>query len=192
MSCCTHHCLYLAFLQAREASFRTIKTIAECLADEIVNASKVTCVVRTRTLMPQLAHPYTQPSLRLLCCLASLVYTTCRARLAATPSRRRTSWSALPRATDKCTAVGGRPSALPPCPPSKLQEGQAGRRIAIRALTLCVWYHHRWCTAVLRCVITCVCVPRMLSLPICTQGAPGCPCCQLGWLVVQAAAVTLC
>ncbi len=27
-------------LQAREASFRSIKTIAECLADEIVNASK--------------------------------------------------------------------------------------------------------------------------------------------------------
>ncbi len=26
--------------QAREASFRSIKTIAECLADEIVNASK--------------------------------------------------------------------------------------------------------------------------------------------------------
>lgn len=53
-----------AFPQAREASFRTIKTIAECLADEIVNASKVTCIVPTRTLMPQLAHPYTQPSLR--------------------------------------------------------------------------------------------------------------------------------
>jgi small subunit ribosomal protein S5e len=26
--------------QAREATFRSIKTIAECLADEIVNASK--------------------------------------------------------------------------------------------------------------------------------------------------------
>lgn len=28
------------FVQAREASFRSLKTIAECLADEIVNAAK--------------------------------------------------------------------------------------------------------------------------------------------------------
>ena len=32
--------LYLITHGARDASFRTIKTIAECLADEIVNASK--------------------------------------------------------------------------------------------------------------------------------------------------------
>ena len=32
--------LYLITNGAREASFRTIKTIAECLADEITNASK--------------------------------------------------------------------------------------------------------------------------------------------------------
>uniref|UniRef100_A0A6U2G423 Small ribosomal subunit protein uS7 domain-containing protein n=1 Tax=Pseudictyota dubia TaxID=2749911 RepID=A0A6U2G423_9STRA len=32
--------IYLMAKGAREASFRTIKTIAECLADEIVNASK--------------------------------------------------------------------------------------------------------------------------------------------------------
>lgn len=32
--------LYLMSIGAREASFRTIKTISECLADEIVNASK--------------------------------------------------------------------------------------------------------------------------------------------------------
>mmetsp|Transcript_3355 Transcript_3355/g.5224 ORF Transcript_3355/g.5224 Transcript_3355/m.5224 type:complete len:197 (+) Transcript_3355:51-641(+) len=32
--------LYLISIGAREASFRSIKTIAECLADEIVNASK--------------------------------------------------------------------------------------------------------------------------------------------------------
>lgn len=32
--------LYLIGTGAREASFRTIKTIAECLADEVVNASK--------------------------------------------------------------------------------------------------------------------------------------------------------
>mmetsp|Transcript_13702 Transcript_13702/g.15603 ORF Transcript_13702/g.15603 Transcript_13702/m.15603 type:complete len:197 (-) Transcript_13702:800-1390(-) len=32
--------LYLIAMGAREASFRNIKTIAECLADEIINASK--------------------------------------------------------------------------------------------------------------------------------------------------------
>jgi len=32
--------IYLISHGAREASFRSIKTIAECLADEIVNASK--------------------------------------------------------------------------------------------------------------------------------------------------------
>ena len=32
--------LYLIGMGAREASFRTIKTIAECLADEIFNAAK--------------------------------------------------------------------------------------------------------------------------------------------------------
>lgn len=32
--------LYLIGMGAREASFRTVKTIAECLADEIFNASK--------------------------------------------------------------------------------------------------------------------------------------------------------
>ena len=31
---------FVVAVQAREASFRSIKTIAECLADEIVNASK--------------------------------------------------------------------------------------------------------------------------------------------------------
>lgn len=32
--------VYLISIGAREASFRSIKTIAECLADEIINASK--------------------------------------------------------------------------------------------------------------------------------------------------------
>lgn len=32
--------MYLMSIGARDASFRTIKTIAECLADEIINASK--------------------------------------------------------------------------------------------------------------------------------------------------------
>jgi small subunit ribosomal protein S5e len=32
--------IYLITVGAREASFRNIKTIAECLADELINASK--------------------------------------------------------------------------------------------------------------------------------------------------------
>merc|ERR1712141_124874 len=32
--------IYLLTIGAREASFRNIKTIAECLADELINASK--------------------------------------------------------------------------------------------------------------------------------------------------------
>jgi len=32
--------LYLMVMGAREASFRNVKTIAECLADEIVNAAR--------------------------------------------------------------------------------------------------------------------------------------------------------
>ena len=33
--------IYLITTGAREASFRNIKTIAECLADEVMNAAKV-------------------------------------------------------------------------------------------------------------------------------------------------------
>ena len=32
--------IYLLTIGAREASFRSIKTIAECLADELINAAK--------------------------------------------------------------------------------------------------------------------------------------------------------
>ena len=35
-----NHAIYLLTTGAREASFRNIKTIAECLADEIMNAAK--------------------------------------------------------------------------------------------------------------------------------------------------------
>jgi small subunit ribosomal protein S5e len=35
-----NYALYLMAAGAREASFRNIKTIAECLADEIINASR--------------------------------------------------------------------------------------------------------------------------------------------------------
>lgn len=35
-----HQALYLITTGARESSFRNIKTIAECLADEIINAAR--------------------------------------------------------------------------------------------------------------------------------------------------------
>ncbi len=35
--------LYLLTAGARQASFRTIKTIAECLAEELINAARVCC-----------------------------------------------------------------------------------------------------------------------------------------------------
>jgi len=35
-----NYALYLMASGAREASFRNIKTIAECLADEIINAAR--------------------------------------------------------------------------------------------------------------------------------------------------------
>lgn len=36
--------IWLLCTGAREAAFRNIKTIAECLADELINAAKVTFV----------------------------------------------------------------------------------------------------------------------------------------------------
>ena len=34
-------CLFVVAIGARESAFRNIKTIAECLADELINAAKV-------------------------------------------------------------------------------------------------------------------------------------------------------
>ena len=39
--------IWLLCTGAREASFRNIKSIAECLADELINAAKVGCVLYT-------------------------------------------------------------------------------------------------------------------------------------------------
>lgn len=38
---CTPQAIWLLCTGAREAAFRNIKTIAECLADELINAAKV-------------------------------------------------------------------------------------------------------------------------------------------------------
>ena len=82
--------IYLITTGAREASFRNIKTIAECLADEIMNAAKV----RHRPATPPMAQP---GRLR---------------AAAATPSRdrgdARAEWSAdLPRLWHRCGGGGG-------------------------------------------------------------------------------------
>ena len=45
--CCTHSHVWVLYIfpcaGARESAFRNIKTIAECLADELINAAKVPC-----------------------------------------------------------------------------------------------------------------------------------------------------
>lgn len=42
MPCVFLQAIWLLCTGAREAAFRNIKTIAECLADELINAAKVT------------------------------------------------------------------------------------------------------------------------------------------------------
>ena len=81
---------YKSFLQAiwllctgaREAAFRNIKSIAECLSDELINAAKVK-----------------------LSFAVGIIVVDCflfrRAPPTATQSRRRMSWSVWPSPTDK-------------------------------------------------------------------------------------------
>ena len=44
--------------QAREASFRNIKTIAECLADELINAAKVRGLLARTCFLPECTFAY--------------------------------------------------------------------------------------------------------------------------------------
>ena len=46
--CRVNSALYLLTTGAREASFRNVKTIAECLADEIINAARGTQKQKTK------------------------------------------------------------------------------------------------------------------------------------------------
>lgn len=106
-TCCDAR-LLLCVQQAREASFRSIKTIAECLADEIINASKVGHGAGSQPPPSALAPSCWQP-----CATTQSVLTRGwrivrvrflhhRARPTATRSRRRTRSSASPRPTGKC------------------------------------------------------------------------------------------
>lgn len=52
--------LYLICTGAREAAFKSVKTIAECLADELINAAKVKVVpidLCTRLEVELFVHP---------------------------------------------------------------------------------------------------------------------------------------
>lgn len=52
---CAPQAIWLLCTGAREAAFRNIKTIAECLADELINAAKVgEDVVGARGVLPRL------------------------------------------------------------------------------------------------------------------------------------------
>ena len=77
--------IWLLCTGAREAAFRNIKTIAECLADELINAAKVG---------EDAAGGGGGKGVRV-----ELNVSSCRAPPIPTPSRRRTSWSAWPSLT---------------------------------------------------------------------------------------------
>ena len=77
-------------LGARESSFRNIKTIAECLADELMNAAKVSVV----------HHPVELPW-KLLCCFGCM----CRGLPIRMPSRRKMNWSEWPSPTARNTGI---------------------------------------------------------------------------------------
>jgi hypothetical protein len=87
--------IYLLTTGARESAFRNIKTIAECLADELINAAKgssnryICCLVASFLFVSVWSH-----SMRcgIVCSFMAILVT-------ATPSRRRTRLSVLPRPT---------------------------------------------------------------------------------------------
>ena len=109
--------IYLITTGAREASFRNIKTIAECLADELINAAKGSsnrCAAGYsfqyylqlwpgQLLGPsQLQGPGAACSsmlLQVLVACPAQPCTDCAWSAAATRSRRRTRLSAWPRPT---------------------------------------------------------------------------------------------
>uniref|UniRef100_A0A8C3C6D8 Ribosomal protein S5 n=1 Tax=Cairina moschata TaxID=8855 RepID=A0A8C3C6D8_CAIMO len=92
--------IWLLCTGAREAAFRNIKTIAECLADELINAAKVRGGTglspgggRTASLLRHvvISHVF----------FLFFFPPLARALPTRTPSRRRTNWSAWPSPTVK-------------------------------------------------------------------------------------------
>ncbi len=96
--------IYLITTGAREASFRNIKTIAECLADEIMNAAKVAS--RTSVACPPLRPParFDPPPPPPTPRLTRPLLSRHRGPPTRTPSRRRMRSSASPSPTAKPSA----------------------------------------------------------------------------------------
>ncbi len=94
--------IYLLTTGAREAAFRNIKSVAECLADELMNAAKVSfprfCLVFVPVFSCILPGPGQSRDL-------SSSHPFARVRPTRTPSRRRTSSSVWPSPTDNCPTV---------------------------------------------------------------------------------------
>jgi len=90
--------IYLLTTGARESAFRNIKTIAECLADELINAAKGSsnrymCFLVTFGLLHSYLLVFLSHSMRCEIVLIHGILVT------ATPSRRRMRLSVLPRPT---------------------------------------------------------------------------------------------
>jgi len=102
--------IFLLTSGARAAAFRNIKTISECLADELINAAKVS-VSRTHAVSycragsirrsPEESPERPCANLILRFARHGRIPCTFRGRPTPTPSRRRTSSSVLPSLTDK-------------------------------------------------------------------------------------------
>jgi Ribosomal protein S7p/S5e len=84
--------IWLLCTGAREAAFRNIKTIAECLADELINAAKVNSIAFIRK------YRFQNLNARFL-----------RVHQTLTLSRRRMSWNVSPSPTDRRKKVIGCP-----------------------------------------------------------------------------------
>jgi small subunit ribosomal protein S5e len=96
-----NNAIYLMTTGAREASFRNIKTIAECLADEIMNAAKVrACVPRSAS-----QGGAEKGCMALVLTSLTLLPLDCRVHPTLTLSRRRTRSSVSPSRIGRWTAV---------------------------------------------------------------------------------------
>ncbi len=73
MPCCVK-AIWLICTGSREAAFRNIKSVSECLADELINAAKVHCLTHTYTFTMHTRNvsAHVSPSLPLS---LSLIYT---------------------------------------------------------------------------------------------------------------------
>lgn len=92
--------IWLLCTGARESAFRNIKTIAECLADELINAAKVQILIRRQY------KKTVKLQLKFLNASLFICDVDFRGLRTATLLRKRMNWSALPNLTvsDFCVA----------------------------------------------------------------------------------------